>query len=287
MIDRTEAAGAGVSIVGHVALVAALALFFATRPSLPVSPPAIEVSFEEEVGLVSSAPASQEPPAPAQGLEMGSPEQASGADAPIPDVAEPPPPAPAPAPGQSGPRDRPEQSRREVRRNVPTQTRPPVQSPPQRTPTRQTNQRQTQGRPDAGERSRGNPLPSPDSFRDEPGRNARPAAVMTGQARADIGSVIQRQVQPCAVRQRPPAPEALQIVTDIRLRLTREGRLAGAPEVVGQSGINNDNRRYADLVRERAILAFRQCSPLRNLPQELYDVRGGWQTFTLRFRFPG
>ena len=36
-----------------------------------------------------------------------------------------------------------------------------------------------------------------------------------------------------------------------------------------------------------AVAAFTGCSPLRGLPQELYDVPRGWNNFTMRYRLPG
>lgn len=292
-MERTEATGFGVALVGHIALVVALMLLLDKSGAL-TPPPAMEVSFAEDVGLVSTAPET-EASAPAEGEEPGPAEEAAGSEASVPEPAPAPEPDPVRTPSPPTPRDRPEEPRRTARSNVPSQPRPQPQQRPQAQPQRQQQQRtaqaqpQRQGQPGRGQaqQSRGSRLPSAGSFGSDPGSNTRPAAQMTGQAAADIGSAIQRQVQPCAIRQRPPAPEAREIVTSVRLRLTREGGLAAAPQVVGQDGINEDNRRYAELVRERAILAFRECSPLRNLPQELYDVPRGWQTFTLRFRFPG
>lgn len=291
-MERTEATGFGVALIGHIALIVALKFLLDTSGAL-TPPPAMEVSFAEDVGLFSTAPET-EASAPAEGEEPGPTEDAAGGEA---SMAEPEPipePEPVRTPSPPTPRDRPEEPRRTARSNVPSQPRPQPQQRPQAQPQRPQQrtaqaqpQRQVQPGRGQAQQSRGSRLPSAGSFGSDPGSNTRPAAQMTGQAAADIGSAIQRQVQPCAIRQRPPAPEARQIITSVRLRLTREGGLAAAPQVVGQDGINEDNRRYAELVRERAILAFRECSPLRNLPQELYDVPRGWQTFTLRFRFPG
>ena len=41
-------------------------------------------------------------------------------------------------------------------------------------------------------------------------------------------------------------------------------------------------QRAADI----AIAAFSECSPLRGLPQDLYDVPRGWSNFTLNYRLP-
>lgn len=110
---------------------------------------------------------------------------------------------------------------------------------------------------------------------------------MNAQAMADIGSLISRQVQPCANRQRYPGPGAERIRVTIRLQLNRNGSLAAAPTIVAREGVDESNRRYLGLVEENTINTFEQCSPLRNLPAELYDVPRGWRDFRLRYRLPG
>jgi hypothetical protein len=111
-------------------------------------------------------------------------------------------------------------------------------------------------------------------------------AVMTSQAQADIGSLIQRQVLPCANRQRSPGPGAERIRVTIRLRINRNGSLAAPPTVIGRTGVDDDNRRYAERVDDLAINTFTSCSPLRGLPDELYDVPNGWRDFRLRYNLP-
>ena len=113
------------------------------------------------------------------------------------------------------------------------------------------------------------------------------AARMSASAAADIASAIARQVQPCADRQVDPGPGASRIVTAVNLRLNRNGSLSGRPRVTGQTGIDDENRRYADRVADLAIRSFVECAPLRGLPAELYDVPNGWRNFTMRYRLPG
>jgi hypothetical protein len=110
---------------------------------------------------------------------------------------------------------------------------------------------------------------------------------MSAQARADIGSLIVRQVQPCANRQTRPGPGAERIRVSVRLRLNRNGSLAAAPEVTGHVGVDESNRRYLERVIDNTLATFNGCSPLRGLPDELYDVPGGWRVFTLRYGLPG
>ena len=117
---------------------------------------------------------------------------------------------------------------------------------------------------------------------------AAPGATMNAQAAADIGSAIRRQVQPCADRQPNPGPGASRIVVTIRLQLNRDGSLAGRPTVAADhGGVDDENRRYVDVVDRNAIATFTGCAPLRGLPPELYDVPRGWKTFILRYKLPG
>lgn len=243
-MDRSEAAGLGVSVAGHAALLAALAVGLSTAISPPPMPDAMEVSFVDDVGLTAAAPVpSTAPAAPARAPEVGPAEDAAAAPrqtilAPL--IT----PTPAPAAGSG---------------------------------TAQANRRPGLGDLD------------PRSFGREADENAAtpPAAVMSAQAAADIGSAIKRQVQPCADRQVYPGPGAERIVTAINLRLNRDGSLAARPRVMGQSGLDDENRRYADRVADLAIATFSGCAPLRGLPQELYDVQRGWSNFTMNYRLPG
>jgi hypothetical protein len=257
-MDRTEAAGLGVSVVGHVALLAALSLALVTAASHPVVPPAMEVSFVDEVGLTSASPVpSPTPAAQARAPEIGPVEDA----------------APAPAP------DAPAPVQREAAPSPVPAPRPPSRAQPRPAPPA-TGTGQATRRPGLGDldpRAFGR---DPASQTDNP-----PAAAMSAQARADIGQAIARQVQPCADRQAIPYG-AGEIVTQINLRLNRDGSLAGRPRVVRQLNADGDNARYAQRAADIAIAAFTQCSPLRGLPQELYDVPRGWSNFTLNYRLP-
>jgi hypothetical protein len=263
MIDRADAAGIGISLAGHVALLALLSVALFTATSQPPMPPSMEVSYVEDVGLVSTSPSpTDEPAAQATAPDPGPIEDAAPAPAP-----EPAPPAPAPTPRQAlpSPTPRPAPPRPAAR------TAPPAPAPAQRT-----------RRPGLGDLN-------PNAFgRDPAARSDRPpAAAMSARAAADIGQAITRQVQPCADRQVDPGPGANRIVTTLNLRLNRDGSLATPPRVVRQGGLNDDNRRYAQRVADIAVAAFTGCSPLRGLPAELYDVPRGWSNFTMNYRLPG
>ena len=251
-MDRADATGFGVSVVGHTALLAA-AWFVVSRPTTPpVASQSFEVSYVDEVGLTSASPTPAAPPAAAPvAPEVAPPEEA--APAPVPERI----PEPTPA--------------------------PPRRAAPAPAPARQatgTRQRNT------GSLLGPNLLRGIGNDRNSTS-NTPPAAQMTGQARANIGQAIQRQVQPCADRQIDPGPGANRIVTEISLSLNPDGSLAGRPRAGRQSGLDDENRRYAARVADLAVASFVGCAPLRGLPADLYAVPGGWRSFTLRYRLPG
>ncbi|HYJ52402.1 MAG TPA: cell envelope biogenesis protein TolA [Allosphingosinicella sp.] len=264
-MDRAEAAGLGVSIAGHVALLALLSLALVTATQAPLSPPPMEVSFVDEIALTSSAPQpSPAPAAQATAPEIGPVEDAAPAPAPAPRQAEP---APPPKPLAEEPQPAPAPSRR-------AEPRP---TPPAPAGTGRTTRRSGLGDLD------------PRSFGRDPAarQSAPPAATMSSAAAADIASAIARQVQPCADRQINPGPGAERIVTPIILSLNRDGSLKIRPRVGQQRGLDDENSRYARRVADLAINAFASCAPLRGLPQELYDVPRGWANFTMNYRLPG
>ena len=260
-MDRAEASAVGVALVGHAALLAALTWGFAMSGNAPPLSTPMEVSFVDEVGLFSAAPEpATEPAALSTAPEVGPTEDA------------------APAPAPDAPRPRPQEA-------VPAPQPASAQPRAARTPPKRP------GTTGAGERTRRAGLGDldPRAFGRDPSARAvqAPAAVMSTQAAADIGSAITRQVQPCADRQVDPGPGANRIVTTLNLRLNRDGSLAARPRIVRQGGLDDDNRRYAQRVADIAIAAFTGCSPLRGLPAELYDVPRGWSNFTMNYRLPG
>jgi len=258
-MDRVEAAGLGVSVAGHGALLALLSVALVTVSRAPPLQQAMEVSLVDEIGLTSAAPQpSAAPAALSRAPETGPSEDAAPAPAPE---------APAPVPRQIAPAPAPPQAAR-------TQPRP---APPAPAGTGRTTRRPGLGDLD------------PRSFGRDPAArsNSPPAAVMSAAAAADIASAISRQVQPCADRQVYPGPGAERIVTPIGLSLNRDGSLKGRPRIGQQRGLDEENRRYAQRVADLAVNAFVSCSPLRGLPQDLYDVPRGWSNFTLNYRLPG
>ena len=103
-------------------------------------------------------------------------------------------------------------------------------------------------------------------------------------ALAGIQDAISRQIQPCADRQVDPGPGANQIVTVLNLRMNPDGTLSATPTMVRQSGVDNENGRYARRVVDLGIAAFKGCSPLK-LPAEYYDTpSGGWKNINYKWQ---
>lgn len=113
---------------------------------------------------------------------------------------------------------------------------------------------------------------------------AAPAARIDAKALAGIQDAISRQIQPCADRQVDPGPGANRIVTVLNLRLNQNGTLAATPTMVRQSGVDDENDRYARRVVDLGIAAFKGCSPLK-LPAEFYSTpNGGWNNINYRWQ---
>jgi outer membrane biosynthesis protein TonB len=307
-MDRAEATGFGVALAGHAALLAILSVGFATatRDSVVTTP--MEVSFVEEVDTVSAAP-DPATKAPAQSVapEFGPPEEA----APVIEPAPPPPapllpaPEPLPMPPKAVETPAPQPKPQPVPKPAPPKPAPAKAAPAKPTPAKAAPQKPAAAKPvaparaqpraataGAGEakQTRGSRLGS-DFLKGvgsdpTPSKAQQPVAAMSGQARADIGSAILRQVQPCANQQVKPGPGAERIRVTINLRLNRDGSLAARPRVTDVSGLDDENRRYADRVEDLAVATFTGCSPLRGLPAELYEVKGGWSNFSLRYKLP-
>jgi hypothetical protein len=258
-LDRAELAGTGAAIVFHVALIAALSIGLA-KVARPLEPPAMEVEFVEDVGLQAAAP-TPTPPA-SQAPEMS--------EAP---VIEPTPAIAAP-PLTRAPRiiptpevDKAERLKRDIERSKQVQVR--------EQPAKQAPRVSRLG----------------DDFLKgiENGASSQKAAAasFSAAALASIQQAIRRQIQPCADRQVNPGPGANRIRVTLNLRLSRGGRLVRPPEVVRTSGVDDENGRYEDRVKDLAVAAYVGCAPLAGLPAELYQTpQGGWSNINMTYRLP-
>jgi len=256
-MDRVEAKGFGIAVVGHAALLAALTWGLTRTIVTPPSPPPMEVSFVDDVALTAASPQpSVAPPAPSMAPEAGPTED----------------PAPAPVPAPTPPTPRraepaPSPERAEAK---------PVPTPPRAAP----------GTAGTGERTRRS-LIGDDLLRGigrdpSPSRDTKPpAATVSAEARASINQAITRALLPCQ-RQPLPAPEASAIRVQVHVTLARDGGLIDAEA----TRVLNDNpnlRIYEQRMRDLALAVIRRCTPIRGLPANLYDVPRGWRQFNYTF----
>lgn len=271
VVDRGTAAGVAGALVLHLLLLAVLSLsLLARRAPVVPPPPAVEVSLVNEVGLVAAAPRPVADPAPSQASEAGPPEDAAPPD------AKPAPPAPVKAPvPPAAPRQAPPEKPRETAADKPDQPRPkPITKPAAK---RGSGSDLAALLPRARGSRLSDDIIAGTTDRPSTSRSTAPsAAVIDAKALAGIQDAIRRQIQPCADRQVNPGPGANAIQTVFNLRLNRDGSFAARPTVVRQSGIDDDNDRYARRVIDIGLAALSQCAPLR-LPGEFYQTpNGGW-----------
>jgi hypothetical protein len=248
-MDRAEWTGTGAALLFHVALIGALSMSLASVDSTP-EPPAMEVEFVEDVGLTAAAPQQVTvPPPPSQAPEIGEAEP----------VAAPTPirPAPTPAPVVK-----------------PAPPKPATSAKPAPRVSR-IGDDFLKGIEDDKLAPRAGPAPRP------------AAAKFDAAALASIQQAIRRQIQPCADRQVDPGPGANRIRVTLNIKLTKSGRLIGAPQVVRTSGVDDENARYEERVKDLAVAAYRGCAPLTGLPPELYQTpQGGWSNINMTYRLP-
>ena len=294
-MNRGEGTGLAVAIIGHAVLFGLLSVgFLATPNANELKSQPIDISLIDEVAFEAAAPASVEAPAESMAPDPGPLEDAAPPE-PTPAEAEPEPPAPEPEPAPSpspvpkaAPKAVPKRPAPETKRAAPKAT--PRREAAPKTPTRTAEKSKATGSSTAAKaRPRSSRLG--DDFlkgvvaNESKGRAQTPRAqAVSGVAVAGLADAIARQVQPCANRIASPGPGANQIRTRLRMQMQRNGSLASRPEIRGQTGVDDDNRRYAERVGELARAAVIQCAPYE-LPDELYE--GGWQDIIINYRLPG
>ncbi len=219
----------------------------------PPEPPSMEVELVDDVALEAAAPtpiASAAPPPSA----APAPEQPLPLQAPPPEAIAPPTPTPVQRP----------------------QTPRPTATPqrPTTTPARPVQ------RPGLGKDF----LKSfDDDLAPRAGSAAASAPRFDAKAQASVASLISRQIEPCARRQRHVADSAKSMSVVLGLSFLPNGQLRGRPNVVRVDGINDDNAQFRELAVDQAIASYQQCSPLR-LPTELYSTpQGGWKNIRIIF----
>jgi hypothetical protein len=115
------------------------------------------------------------------------------------------------------------------------------------------------------------------------------ATHVSAQQMASITSLIQQKANKCArdmIQKAQFDDTAYRIKTDVILRLRPDGSLASAPQLGQQSGVGDDNRRYAEIIARLAKAAFTKCAPYDNLPPDLYKTASGegWYFINLHYR---
>ena len=103
------------------------------------------------------------------------------------------------------------------------------------------------------------------------------ASAMGASEKASLFQAVARQIR--EHRQPLSGPDIDLLVTKVRFRLNPDGSLSGAPQVVGQRGINDTNRTQAPRHAEQAVRAIRLAAPF-DLPEKYYDA---WKTVTVDF----
>ena len=246
-IRAEERTGLIVAVALHLLLLLALvaqALFPA--PQIPRTE-RMTVSLAEDVGLEATAPE------PVSESRAAIAPELADAPAPAPEILE------APAPPQV---ERPSR----VQSPVPAPTR---EARPQ--PRREQPRQQAQPRP--SERGGGSRIG--DNFLAGAGDSTTtnetrvPASQIGASAKASLVQAISREIKPHW--QPPSGPEVEKITTFLRFRLNPDGSLAGRPEIVRQTGVNDTNRAQAGRHGEQAVRAVQLAAPF-DLPEQYYEA---------------
>jgi hypothetical protein len=279
-MTRSEAAGLGVAALGHVLLFGALSLsWLRNAPPLVLNDP-VEVQLVDEVGLHSAQPeAAVTPPAPSEAPEVGPPAPPEEPKVVEKTKTEAPAPAPSPKPAPKA--------------------KPAPLAPAELVLTHKPHESHlardlalASAGAVAVKKAMGARLGSNflDGVTDQPSKSVSKtplAATVDSKALAGLADAIRHQVQPCADKVINPGPGASDIRTKLHLRMNKDGSFASAPEMIAQTGVNDENGRYATRVKELAIGAFTQCAPF-HLPPELFRTASGagWSDIAITYKLP-
>ncbi len=263
-LRREERIGLGIALALHVALAVALLTQPATRKSLPPVEK-MTVNLSTDVGLEATAPepvpesaaaiAPTLSPEPAPPVEAQPLTAAQPIERPQPVATTPPRPKPVPR-ATATQRAKPEKPSTDPRR------RPDA-------PASQTRSTPTpKPKPAGGSRIGADFLPGGGTSTTT--RETRtPASEIGASAKASLVQAISRQLRP---HWKPPSgPDVEKISTYLRFRLNEDGSLAGRPEFVRQSGVNDTNRPQSERHKELAIRAVQLAAPF-DLPAEYYNA---------------
>jgi len=261
-MQRGEPVGFGLSVIAHIGLLALLSLNLMSVREMPRLSQPMEVMLVDKAGLVSAAPTmSKEAPQAAEAPEVG------------PVTEDTPPPAPAPPqPAPTPPK--PAVAQKAVARPVPPAvTKAPPAKPAPPAPAKAKPRATSLGT----DFLKGIPVVKSTGKAEAPRVAALSPIAMNG-----LVSLIASQVKPCYTIPAGGA-DITSIISRVRLRLTKDGSITVAPEILGNLGVNSTNQPYVRQMNEAASRALQRCAPYK-LPAELYE--GGWEDLIFRFN-PG
>jgi outer membrane biosynthesis protein TonB len=250
-LRREERIGLGIAVALHVGLAGAFLVQSTNREPVP-SVEKMTVSLATDVGLEATAPEpvpeSAAAIAPTLAQEPAPPQPAEPIVQPLPE-----PPRPAPVPrATAAPRPQPTRA----------------SAAPRRRPDAPASRANATPRPAGGSRIGADFLPG--AGESTTTRETRvPANQIGASAKASLVQAIAREIKP---KWAPPdGPEVNEITTFLRFRLNPDGSLAGRPELIRQTGVNDVNRAQAGRHAEQAIRAVQLAAPF-DLPEEYYEA---------------
>ena len=286
-MDRTEHAGLGVAVIGHVLLFGALSLGLLATPKLPkIASTPVEVTLTNEVALEQASPA----PTPAAAVQAP--------PAPV-IAAAPPPPAPASAPVERTPppvvqkpiaKAEPKAATKPSPKAPAKPTVKPVMKPVTKTVSKPTKVAVAETKPTrrpglsssivsglsdtptpskATKPGKATTAPNASAAQDRSQTSGVSLAQMTGAQKSSLNALIYTQLKP--YWKPPSGADAELLITRLSVRLNKDGSLADDPELIDQQGVNDSNRTQAKLHADRAIQAVRRAAPF-NLPPQYYDA---------------
>ncbi len=250
MMTREESLGLAFALVAHAGLIGWLV--WQRAPAPIVIPERMTVTISEDVGLSAAAPPQQVAPAPDVGPVLGE-------APPPPEIkVQQQPPAPPPVPLRQ--------------HQAPTQV---VKTPLRPAPAAPNRPASPAPKPGASAFDSAFKAGIPQV---KPGGTAASAAApITGAVRSSLAGAVARQLKP--KWHGPSGLDVDKLATTVQWFLNPDGSLAGAPQVISQTGVNDANRPQADRHKEQALKAVRTAAPF-DLPAQYYPA---WRKITFTF----
>ncbi|MEY2926749.1 MAG: hypothetical protein RL367_1226 [Pseudomonadota bacterium] len=279
---RALAIGIGLSILGHIAIIALIALL--VRVKVPEKPKEqrIEVSLVQEV---EPKPAVEHPaeeaPAPALAPEP-QPEPAAPPEPakPQPPKLQPrPDPVPVPKPLLKPPLAKPAPAKPPLAKPAPAKPQPVKPAPvkPVNRTVKPTGNLNGLNLGSGSKPGTAPPTPKPPLAPKPPSAPSMSVDQAKAAINVSLAGPVGAKFQKCLP---PAAVEDNLIITKIVLTLTQDGGLSDV-RMADQTGITDSNKPQAALFRQCALSAARSAAPFHNLPAEHYDL---WKVWTMRLK---